>query len=212
VIRNLLFDLGGVLLDLDFDTPLKEFQELNHNGPFNDLRDFIHHPLFTGFETGSLEPDEFRDRLRQLLKNPDIQDETLDHAWCSMLAKVPSHKVGLLQKLAGRFNLFLYSNTNEIHIERFRLDFAQEHEVEWETLFKATFYSHEIKDRKPNISGYRKVLNLSGINASETLFIDDLEINTRAAAEVGLNVAHYIPGEDLEKLILQNAGIGLEGI
>ena len=212
MIRNLLFDLGGVLLDLDFNSPLREFQELNRNEPFHDLRDFIQHPLFKGFETGSFQPSEFRDRLRQLLKNPDIQDETLDHAWCSMLAKVPANKVRLLQKLAGRFSLFLYSNTNEIHIERFRRDFAHEHGVEWETLFNATFYSHEINDRKPNIQGYRKILNLSGIKAGETLFIDDLEVNTQAAAEVGLNVARYIPGEDLEKLILQYVGLRLREI
>ena len=212
MIRNLLFDLGGVLLDLDFNSPLREFQELNRNEPFHDLRDFIHHPLFKGFETGSFQPSEFRDRLRQLLKNPDIQDETLDHAWCSMLAKVPANKVRLLQKLAGRFSLFLYSNTNEIHIERFRRDFAHEHGVEWETLFNATFYSHEINDRKPNIQGYRKILNLSGIKAGETLFIDDLEVNTQAAAEAGLNVARYIPGEDLEKLILQYVGLRLREI
>lgn len=208
MIRNIIFDLGGVLLDLDFNTPLKEFQSLNRNEPFHDLRDFIHHPLFTGFETGAYQPEEFRDRLRQLLKNPEIPDEKLDHAWCSMLAKVPAVKVTTLRELAHRFRLFLYSNTNKIHIERFKLHFAQDHGIDWETLFEKTFYSHEIRDRKPSISGYRKVLELSGINAGDTLFIDDLEVNVRAAAEAGLKVVHYVPGQDLEMAIRQFVGIG----
>lgn len=209
MIRNIIFDLGGVLLDLDFDTPLKEFQMLNRNEPFEDLRDFIHHPLFTGFETGALQPEEFRERLRQLLKNPEIEDETLDHAWCSMLARVPATKVAILQELASQFRLYLYSNTNEIHIVRFKRDFAIEHGMEWETLFETAFYSHEIRDRKPNISGYRKVLELAGLNASETLFVDDLEVNIRAASEAGLKVLHYIPGQDLAKVIRQFDGIGM---
>lgn len=209
MIRNIIFDLGGVLLDLDFDTPLKEFQRLNRNEPFEDLREFIHHPLFTGFETGALQPEEFRERLRQLLKNPEIEDETLDHAWCSMLARVPATKVAILQELASRFRLYLYSNTNEIHIVRFKRDFAIEHGMEWETLFETAFYSHEIRDRKPNISGYRKVLELAGLNASETLFVDDLEVNIRAASETGLRVLHYIPGQDLAKVIRQFDGIGM---
>ncbi len=209
MIRNIIFDLGGVLLDLDFDTPLKEFQMLNRNEPFEDLRDFIHHPLFAGFETGALQPEEFRERLRQLLKNPEIEDETLDHAWCSMLARVPATKVAILQELASRFRLYLYSNTNEIHIVRFKRDFAIEHGMEWETLFETAFYSHEIRDRKPNISGYRKVLELAGLNASETLFVDDLEVNIRAASEAGLKVLHYIPGQDLAKVIRQFDGIGM---
>ena len=197
IIKNLIFDLGGVLLDLDFDAPFRLFRKLNKNETFGDPKMLLQDPIFIGFETGRVTPEEFRNRLRHLLNNPGATNKELDQAWCSMLKEVPAEKVALLQELSAEYRIFLYSNTNAIHIPWFSQRFSEQHNVEWPSLFEKTFYSHEINDRKPLLSGYRKVLGLAAIDPAETLFVDDLLQNVEAAEESGLKVLHYTPGDDL---------------
>ena len=201
LIKNIIFDLGGVLLDLDFQKPFLAFQKLNRNGKISDLKQFLHHPVFLELETGAISPEDFRQQIRLLLKNEDIKDEEIDQAWCSMLIEVPPLKVSLLQELAGEYRIFLFSNTNAIHIPDFSAKFFNQHQVNWESLFEKTFYSHEIRDRKPNESAYKKVISLAGIHPSETLFIDDLEQNIQSAVQAGLNVIHFVPGGNLREEI-----------
>lgn len=197
IIKNLIFDLGGVLLDLDFDAPFRLFRKLNKNETIGDPKMLLQDPVFTGFETGRVTPEDFRSRLRHLLNNPGATDAELDQTWCSMLKEVPAEKVALLRELSADFRLFLYSNTNAIHIPWFSQRFFEQHNIEWPSLFEKTFYSHEINDRKPLLSGYRKVLGLAAIDPAETLFVDDLLQNVEAAEESGLKVLHYTPGDDL---------------
>jgi len=205
-VKNIIFDLGGVLLDLKFDHALKEFQRLNRDMRLDDMREFIHHPLFTGFETGDVTPEEFRNRLRHLLKNHEVPDEELDNTWCAMLGQVPECKVQLIRDLSSDFRLFLYSNTNAIHIPYFRSAFKKQHSMEWEQLFRQTFYSHEIGERKPNLSAYKKVIALAGIDPAQTLFVDDLEANVTAAAGSGMHTLHYLPGKNLRDEIFSFLG------
>jgi glucose-1-phosphatase len=196
-IKNIIFDLGVVLLNLNFQASAEAFRHLNRSKSSGDIREFITNPQISAFETGSLTPKQFRDWLRGLLNNPLASDEELNNAWCALLGEVPQSKVELLRHLAAHANLFLYSNTNAIHIPVFRKDFARQHGIIWDTLFTKTFYSYEIYDRKPNISSYQKVFSMAGVQPSETLFVDDLEQNCSAAAKTGCRVLHYTAGEDL---------------
>lgn len=196
-IRNILFDLGGVLLDLDFDAPFQSFHLFNRNPDMLDVRQLISSTIFTDFETGVVSPDVFRATIRDWLHNPAVTDKEIDQAWCSMLLKVPAVKVQLLQKLSLRFNLYLYSNTNAIHIEYFKKAFQKQFQIEWESLFTECFYSHIVNDRKPLVSGFEKVLKFAGIEAEETLFVDDLQVNIKAAESTGMTVVEYTPGKDL---------------
>jgi glucose-1-phosphatase len=202
-IKNIIFDLGGVLLDLDFDAPFEAFQKLNRNEKITGLIHFLHNQVFIDFEVGAISPDQFRNQIRELLKSNQITDPEIDQAWCSMLKQVPAGKVEVLRSLADDYRLFLYSNTNAVHISFFTRRFYEQHQIEWESLFEKTFYSHEINDRKPLLSGYLKVLSLAGAEAGESLFIDDSDANIAAAAQTGMHVMLYKPGEDLrEKLSL----------
>ncbi len=196
-IRNILFDLGGVLLDLDFDAPFQAFGLFNRNPDMLDVRQLISLPIFTDFETGVVSPDVFRATIRNWLHNPTVTDKEIDQAWCSMLLKVPAVKVELLQKLSLRFNLYLYSNTNAIHIDYFKKVFLKQYQIEWESLFTECFYSHIVNDRKPLVSGFEKVLKFAGIEAEETLFVDDLHVNIKAAESTGMKGVEYTPGKDL---------------
>jgi glucose-1-phosphatase len=196
-IRNIIFDLGGVLLDLDFQAPVIAFQKLGVPKDAPDFRHSVFYPVFLQLEVGDISPGEFRDQMREAIGNHQIADEEIDDAWCCILGSIPANKVILLQRLASRYRLFLYSNTNVIHIEYFKERFFREHHFHFETLFEKAFYSHELHDRKPQASGYEKVLSRAGIDAGETLFVDDFVQNIEAAQKLGLKVLHYIPGTDL---------------
>jgi len=200
-IRNIIFDLGGVLLDLDFNAPVKAFQKLGANSEHFDYRQAITDPVFLNFETGNISSGEFRDRIRQLLGNDHLKDAEIDEAWCSMMGSVPNEKIDLLKHLAARYRLFLFSNTNVIHTGYFKRRFEAEHHIPIESLFEKTFYSQEIHDRKPQISAFEKVTRLAGILPCETLFVDDFEQNIANAEKFGFQVLHFVAGTDLAKAL-----------
>ena len=201
-IRNMVFDLGGVLLDLDFTAPVETFRKLGIDAGSLDYRKAIADPVFTLFETGMISPGEFRDQVRKILNNSLVTDLEIDAAWCAMLLSVPEEKVALLKTLGKRFRLFLFSNTNAIHIGYFREKFENQHGIPIESLFEKLFYSHEIHDRKPLLSAFDKVTRAAGILPGETLFIDDFEQNIATARDAGYHVLHYIPGTDLAGFLL----------
>ncbi len=201
-IRNMVFDLGGVLLDLDFTAPVETFRKLGIDAGSLDYRKAIADPVFTLFETGMISPGEFRDQVRKILNNSLVTDLEIDAAWCAMLLSVPEEKVALLKTLGKRFRLFLFSNTNAIHIGYFREKFENQHGIPIESLFEKLFYSHEIHDRKPLLSAFDKVTGAAGILPGETLFIDDFEQNIATARDAGYHVLHYIPGTDLAGFLL----------
>ncbi len=197
-VRNIIFDLGGVLIDLDFTAPIRKFEKLGMNSAGFDYRHAIQDPVFRAFETGMITSGEFRNRIREILENPDTTDQQIDDAWCSMMNTIPREKIALIVKLAASYRLFLFSNTNTIHINFFLNQFEKEYGYSLETLFEQSFYSHVIKDRKPEPSSFEKVLSLGNMRREETLFIDDFEENVHAAAEFGLKAIHYLPGTDLK--------------
>ena len=198
----MVFDLGGVLLDLDFTAPVETFRKLGIDAGSLDYRKAIADPVFTLFETGMISPGEFRDQVRKILNNSLVTDLEIDAAWCAMLLSVPEEKVALLKTLGKRFRLFLFSNTNAIHIGYFREKFENQHGIPIESLFEKLFYSHEIHDRKPLLSAFDKVTGAAGILPGETLFIDDFEQNIATARDAGYHVLHYIPGTDLAGFLL----------
>jgi putative hydrolase of the HAD superfamily len=197
-IRNIIFDLGGVLVDLDFTSLIMHFKQLGATFDSTDYRKVISDPVFLSFEMGFTSPSRFRDRLRAILEISPASDAEMDEAWCSLLGSVPQNKVTLLQYLAPKYRLFLYSNTNAIHISYFKNRFLAEHSVEFESLFDRTFYSFDLHDRKPQLSGYEKIFSITGILPQETLFVDDFIQNIDVAKSMGIRVYHYLPGTDLK--------------
>lgn len=185
-IKNIIFDLGNVLLKIHFDRTVPAFQKLGLGDNDMDYRKVAETPLFRNLEVGKSTPEEFRNGIREFIKNSMLTDEQIDDAWCAMLGEVPKSKVELLQKLSKNHKLFLYSNTNQIHIDRFLADFKKDHEMEFETLFTHVFYSHEIHDRKPEVGSFLKVLEAANIKAEESLFIDDLKANCIASEKAGI--------------------------
>jgi len=185
-VKNIIFDLGNVLLNLDFNASIEAFRKLGLADEVVDSGQAYSDPVFYELETGQVSAEGFRERIREILNNPEIQDEQIDDAWCAMVLGIPDERVEVVKKLQEKFNVYLFSNTNEIHINRLHAEFKNEHGIDFPSLFVKDFYSHEIGERKPDLSAYQKVIRLSGVQPEETLFVDDLEHNIAAAREAGL--------------------------
>ncbi len=185
-IKNIIFDLGNVLLNLDFDASINAFQKLGSDGEMLDHKNAYADPVFYQLEIGRISPEEFYARIRELLDNPGISDDQIKEAWSAMILDIPKERVNSLLAINEKYKVYLYSNTNQVHVEKLLREFKNDHGIEFPSLFKHTYYSHEIHDRKPEVSSFEKVIQLSGVNPEETLFVDDLEKNITAAKTVGL--------------------------
>ncbi len=185
-IRNIIFDLGNVLLNLDFDASINAFRELGLNGKVVNKEQAYADPVFYSLEVGRATPAAFRARVREIVNNPQATDQQIDDAWCAMILDIPAPRVKVVEELGKKFNVYLFSNTNHIHITRLHRQFKAEHGLEFSSLFVKDYYSHELHERKPDLTSYKKMIELSGIEPTESLFIDDLEKNIRGAQDAGL--------------------------
>lgn len=199
-IRNIIFDLGNVILNLDFNASIQAFQALGLDKAMLNRKLAYADPVFYQLEIGEISPETFRERLRQILKNHDASDQQIDDAWCAMVLDIPAKRVKTLLQLGNKYRLFLFSNTNAIHIGRLLLEFRKENGFDFPSLFEKVFYSHEIQARKPDLEAFQKVIELAGIIPNETLFIDDLEKNISAAKEAGLRALWLKEDMELSEL------------
>jgi len=187
-IRNIIFDLGKVILNLDFDASIQAFQELGLNRNVLNRQQAYADPVFYQLETGSISPEKFRERVREIVDNPTPSDQQIDNAWCALIGDVPQERVEVLKRLRMNYRIFLFSNTNAIHISRMHAEFEKKYGFEFPALFEKDFYSHTIHERKPDLVSFQKVIKLASVDPEETLFVDDLEKNIVAAKEAGLKV------------------------
>ena len=185
-IKNIIFDLGKVLLNLDFNASILAFQKLGLKNDVLDNKQAYSDPVFYELEVGKVTPAEFCNRVRKVLNNPDATDSQIEDAWYSMILDIPASRVKVVQELSKNYNVYLFSNTNKIHIERLHRAFKAEHGIDFPSLFVKDYYSHEIHERKPDLSSYQKVIELSGVKPEESIFIDDLEKNIIGAQQSGL--------------------------
>lgn len=193
-ISNLIFDFGGVLIDIDYEDVRKAFQAIG----LKDVRAFYQHEnhskLVEDFEQGFISPDRFRDSIISDI-NKDISHSSFDSAWNAIIKHVPSMRVKLLQNLNKHYNLYLLSNTNIIHYNKYVKEFKQEHGIDLRSLFRKSYFSHEVKLRKPNPEIFEYVIEDAGLEKSHTLFIDDSEENVEASRHVGIP-AFYKPQKE----------------
>jgi len=163
------------------------FSELSQKDP-KTLLGFYETDLYYQFEKGLISAQEFRDSVNQWLGSSISQLE-FDDAWNAMLLDIPEERISLIKKLADSHNLYLISNTNEIHVPCFNaiLESSTGH-TDLKSLFINTYYSHEIKMRKPDVEIYYHVIEQNNLDPVETVMIDDREDNLQGAKEAGLNI------------------------
>ena len=200
-IRNIVFDLGNVIINIDPDLTLQKFQNLGVTN-FDEMYSMMRQSdVFDSLDTGKITLPEFRDAIRKYTKIK-MTDEQIDDAWCAMLLDFPEENIALLQKLrAEGYRLYMLSNTNEMHIA-FYTEYLKQHFGRnlFAELFDRTFYSQEIGYRKPNREAFEYVLKAEGLKPAETLFIDDLEHNVIGARQTGMQAYHHPKGNRLVDL------------
>lgn len=199
-IKNIIFDLGKVLLNLDFNATIEAFRNLGFNGNVLDHALVYKDPVFYELETGKITPAEFCNKVRKILNNPEITDLQIEDAWYAMIKDIPASRVEVLQKLAENYKVYLFSNTNQIHIERLHQKFRKDFGFEFPSLFVKDFYSHEIHFGKPDVNSYLKVIELSGVKPEESLFVDDLEKNIEGAQKAGLKTFWLRDGMEMAEI------------
>lgn len=187
---TILLDLGGVLIDVDYQATARGFRDLGHPDFERLYSKAQQDHLFDGFETGALSPAEFRDRIRQVL-DPALSDTVIDANWNAMLGSVPSERIQLVHRLKERYQVLLLSNTNAIHVPAFEAIIARENGItDFKQLFHGAYYSCEIGLRKPDASSFLHVLEKHVADPAHTLFIDDSIQHVVGARNAGLHAEH----------------------
>ena len=194
-IRNVIFDLGGVLIDLDRERRYKEFETIG----MKDSKEFlfsdegVNH--FNLFERGDIDASEFRAFLRTALPK-DVSDEAIDKAWNSVLMGIPQYKLDMLLKLRERYVVYLLSNTNSIHWEWALANPFRYRGFRAEDFFEQEYLSFRLNACKPESAIFEQVIKDANIEPHETFFIDDIPENTAAAEKLGIKVYTPQPNED----------------
>ncbi|MCC5946001.1 MAG: HAD family phosphatase [Bernardetiaceae bacterium] len=197
---NVIFDLGGVIINLDYERTVNAFSLLfeNNFADFYTQRNQIN--IFDNFEKGRISADTFRKQLKTYFKK-EVPDAAIDYAWNAMLLRVPEERITLLRKLGQKKRIFLLSNTNIIHKEAFDKIIKRNNGLDsLVELFEATYYSHLIGMRKPDAEIFEHVLNSHELKAEETLFIDDSIQHIETAERLGIAAYHLTKDKDITQL------------
>ena len=198
-IKNIVFDLGGVLVDLDFKNAINGLQQAGFANVKEQLQAFDQDGIFQKFELGEINADEFRTAIREN-STVTLTDEEVDALWNSMLLEVPRKKLELILELRGKYMVYLLSNTNSIHWDYVCNNAFNYRGFRVNDYFEETFLSFEMHLAKPDKAIFEKVLHEANLLPEETLFIDDSEANCKAAEELGIHAHHYHIGDDLSKI------------
>lgn len=184
--KNIIFDLGGVILNIDYDLAAKAFEQLGLSN-FNQLfSKASQEKVFDLYEKGLITSNEFRDALNKGMKIP-LSDDVIDAAWNSMLLDLPTPRLELLKKMKTTHRTFLLSNTNEIHIDWFWNSLQQHFGIpDLSGYFEKMYLSYQIHLRKPDAAIFQYVLDKNQLDPAETLFIDDSPQHIEGAKKLGI--------------------------
>jgi len=190
-IKNIIFDLGGVLINLDNKLTERAFVDLG----VKDFSKYFGHgfaaSFFKEYEVGKISDEQFINELKRL-GNLNVPDSLIIKAWDALLLDFPSVRIELLKKLRNKYRIFLFSNTNSLHMKTVNKIYQDTFKGEsLDELFEKAYYSNVLGMRKPDVSSYRFITDENGLNPSETLFVDDALINVEGANAAGLK-GHFL--------------------
>ena len=185
-IKNIIFDLGGVLLNIDYNRTINAFKALGMTDFDKFFTQAAQSQLFDRLDKGTISPENFREKLREITGlNPT--NHQIDHAWNAMLLDMPPGRVNLLQKVSKNYRTFLLSNTNAIHYPVYMEYMSQTFGVEdLAHLFEKQYLSYQIGMRKPDKEIYETVVMENELDPQQTLFIDDSSQHVTGARLAGL--------------------------
>ena len=203
-IKNIIFDLGGVIINIDYHLTIEAFKKLGFNNFDTVFTQASQLGIFDQLDKGLVSHEEFRNYIRELSGIP-LNNNQIDEAWNAMLLDFPVERLSLLEKIRDQYRTFLLSNTNQMHCEVYTKDLQATYGVkDLSHFFEKAYLSHEIGMRKPDREAFMLILNENNLKPEETLFIDDTEQHIEGAKKVGINT-YYLrlkEGEAIEKLFV----------
>ncbi len=195
----IIFDLGGVLIDLDYKKTIDAFVQIGMVDFESVYSQSDQQKLFSDYETGQISTQYFINQLLPFLKS-GISPNKVVEAWNAMILDVPAAKIELLERLKKDYPLFLLSNTNDLHVPEVRKKWAKVTNKPLESFFNTVYFSHEMKLRKPHPEIFTTVCSLENLNPIKTLFIDDSIQHIEGANSIGLQTFHLKKSNDLYQL------------
>ena len=209
-IKNIIFDLGGVVLDIDENIVYKELEkigistsELAHSKEFMDI--------MSKFDTGIYTAPTFRKKMKALIGQEKMTDQRFDAIWNSMLLDIPRERIEAIEKVKKHYKIFLMSNTNVIHYDLYVRDLQLRFGYnEFDELFNKSYFSFAEHLEKPDPRFFELILDHEGLMPEETLFIDDSKKNIEAAQTLGIRTYH-ISREELVRNLFVN-GVLKDGV
>lgn len=201
-IRNIIFDFGNVLFDLDLPAIERGLRAAYGEHFGSAVENLRRNKVFELYEVGGLDTEEFVDALR-LAAPVVLAPEAVIGIWNSIFMEMPKARFDMLLRLRERYNVFLLSNINELHADWIDAYMLREHGIAdfRERYFDGVYYSHLIRLRKPDRDIYEYVLADAELNAAECVFFDDLEPNIKAANTVGIRGILHPPGREIIEVV-----------
>lgn len=189
MINAIIFDFGDIFINLEKEKSIEEFKKLGLNGPNEEL--IAKNDLF---EKGQISELQFIESFQKFIPNASLEEIT--KAWNSLIGDFPLYRLEFLQMLSTRYRLFLLTNTDSIHIDRFEHKVGMSFYSDFYRCFEKVYYSYEMGMRKPQPEIFTTILNKHDLSPKRTLFVDDKKENTDAAAALGIHVWNLQVGKE----------------
>ena len=209
-IKNILFDLGGVILDIDESIVYQELGKLGINvSELAQSKEFM--DTLSKFDIGVYTAPTFRKKVKAMLGLEKMTDQKFDSLWNAMLLDIPRERIAAIEQVKKHYKIFLMSNTNEIHYDLYIRDLQLRFGYnEFDELFNKSYFSFDIHLEKPDSRFFELILDHEHLLPEETLFIDDTAANIKAAKALGIHTYH-ISREELVRNLFVN-GVLKEGV
>jgi putative hydrolase of the HAD superfamily len=197
-IRNIILDLGGVLLDIDYDKTTTAFEKLGFANFKRMYSQYSADQLFEKLETGMVSEDEFYFILREI---NNVSEKGITDAWNAMLLNFRTKSFEFINSLRPQYKIYLLSNTNAIHKAAFDRIFMETQGKPMDSFFDKAYYSHLAGFRKPNENIFEFLCDDAKLSKEESLFIDDSINNIETAAKLGFKTHLLKKDETIEKIL-----------
>lgn len=196
MIRNLLFDLGGVIVDIKRDNSVRAFEELGLENADSYFGEYAQSGIFLGIENGSVNIEEFHKAMREKLP-AGTTDYQIDNAFQKFIVGIPARRLQALRELRCKgYGIYLLSNTNPIMWRGILASEFGKEGLRREDYFDGMVTSFEARSCKPDAEIFRYTVENLGIEPSDTLFFDDSANNVEAAKALGFNAVEVKPGTE----------------
>lgn len=199
-IKNIVFDMGGVLIDLDWSACVSSFESCGFPQAREMLDPYLQKGIFMQLERGTVEEVEFYQYIKDHAE-VSITDEQIDACLNNFLVGLPTYKLEMLRKLKESYNIYMLSNTNSIMVKHIDSTMFTQEGLTWESYFDRRFLSFEMQLLKPYDDIYRVMLEEGEMNPAETLFLDDAPANIETAKRLGIETYFVKPMEDYREYL-----------